>query len=334
MKQIWVNSIPYNKDIITTSLENGATGVLIENKDIKKVRELGRIMVISDKDGDLKIGKDVHIIEIKNKQDEEQAAAMSKRSIVIVKTTDWTIIPLENLIAQGGEIFASVSSEKEALTALEVLEKGVAGILIDQKDPKKVRKILTSAMSFSSEKYSLEEVVIKSVEPLGLSDRVCIDTTTNMKKGEGMLTGNSASCLFLVHSESIDNPYVEARPFRVNAGAVHAYILTPGNKTRYLSELKSGNSVLIVNQKGETFISYVGRVKIEKRPMLLVNAAEQKGDKDYSVVLQNAETIRLTRKNGTPVSVVHLKKGDKVLAYIETQGRHFGVKIQETITEN
>ena len=29
-----------------------------------------------------------------------------------------------------------------------------------------------------------------------------------------------------------------------------------------------------------------------------------------------------------------LKKGDKVLTYIETQGRHFGVKIQETITEN
>ncbi len=332
MKQIWVSCIPYNKDIVTTSLENGATGIIVKSEDIKKVKELGRIMIISEKDSDLKFNKDVFIIEIKNKKDEQRAAGISKNNVVIVKTTDWTIIPLENLIAEGGKIFASVKNEKEAVTALEVLEKGVTGIVIYEQDAVKVKNILKKAAAFSTEKYRLEEVIIKDITPLGLSDRVCIDTTTNMKKGEGMLTGNSASCLFLVHSESLDNPYVDARPFRVNAGAVHAYILTPGNKTKYLSDLKSGSNILVVNHKGETFISYVGRVKIEKRPMLLVKAEYNK--KSYSIVLQNAETIRLTQKKGKSVSVVHLKKGDKVLAYIETQGRHFGVKIQETITEN
>ena len=45
---------------------------------------------------------------------------------------------------------------------------------------------------------------------------------------EGILVGNTASGFFLVHSESIDNPYVASRPFRGNAGAVHAYTLAPG----------------------------------------------------------------------------------------------------------
>ena len=56
-----------------------------------------------------------------------------------------------------------------------------------------------------------------------MGDRACLDTCTQMSPGEGMLVGNTASGFFLIHSESIENPYVAARPFRVNAGAVDAY---------------------------------------------------------------------------------------------------------------
>jgi len=52
-----------------------------------------------------------------------------------------------------------------------------------------------------------------------------------------------------------------------------------------------------------------------------------------SAILQNAETIRLTQPNGKPISVVELKKGSKVLAFLEEAGRHFGMKVDETITE-
>ena len=41
----------------------------------------------------------------------------------------------------------------------------------------------------------------------------------------------------------------------------------------------------------------------------------------------------LTRPGGEPISITHLTPGDRVLAYIEESGRHFGVKIEETITE-
>jgi len=146
-----------------------------------------------------------------------------------------------------------------------------------------------------------------------------------------MLIGNSSSGLFLVHSESVKNPYVAPRPFRVNAGPVHAYVKVPGGKTRYLSELKSGDEVTVINHKGNSQRSVIGRTKIEKRPLMLIEA--ECGGKVISTILQNAETIRLTQPNGKPVSVVELKKGSKVLAFLEEAGRHFGMKIEETITE-
>ena len=43
---------------------------------------------------------------------------------MIVTTSDWTVIPLENLVAQSDQIIATVKNVKEAELALHVLEKG------------------------------------------------------------------------------------------------------------------------------------------------------------------------------------------------------------------
>ena len=55
--------------------------------------------------------------------------------------------------------------------------------------------------------------------------------------------------------------------------------------------------------------------------------------REIATILQNAETIRLTRANGEAVSIVTLQPGDEVLVALEETGRHFGHKIQETILE-
>ncbi|RLB26360.1 MAG: 3-dehydroquinate synthase II, partial [Deltaproteobacteria bacterium] len=130
---------------------------------------------------------------------------------------------------------------------------------------------------------------------------------------------------------SLENPYVSPRPFRVNAGPVHAYVMVPGGKTRYLSELGAGDRVLAVSANGENMELLVGRIKIERRPLLLINAMGPDGP--VGTIVQNAETIRLVGAQGEAISVVQLKPGDKVLGYVEEAGRHFGHKIQETITE-
>jgi 3-dehydroquinate synthase II len=152
-----------------------------------------------------------------------------------------------------------------------------------------------------------------------------------MAPGQGMLIGNASDAFYLVQSESEENPYVAARPFRVNAGPVHAYILNPEGKTKYLSELKTGDDVLVVNHDGSTQIAAIGRCKIERRPLILV--AAEVGGKKVSTILQNAETIRLVQPGGKSASVASLKKGTEVLIHREAGGRHFGMKIEETLQE-
>jgi len=330
MKQVWLDCRNWKKDLVTTAIESGVDAVLVNSGDVGKVRALGLITVISDADdSDRKLGRDVLEITIKNKKDEESVSSLVKET-AIVESEDWTIIPLENIIAQGAKVVFPVTSREEAGVALTILETGVWGVLIRTDNPAVVKEITSFAKGIGSQ-LAIREFTIKDVQKVSMGDRVCIDTITDMKPGEGMLIGNYSNAFFLVHSESVENPYVEPRPFRVNAGAVHAYILMPGGKTKYLDELKTGDEILIVNSRGETFISTVGRLKIEKRPML--NIVADVAGKDVSLILQNAETIRLTRPSGEPVSVVQLSQGDKVLGYTEEGGRHFGFKIKETINE-
>jgi 3-dehydroquinate synthase II len=57
------------------------------------------------------------------------------------------------------------------------------------------------------------------------------------------------------------------------------------------------------------------------------------GEVEGAVFLQNAETIRLVRPGGKPASVVALAPGDTVLCRLDEAGRHFGMRIKETIRE-
>ena len=329
MKKVWVRAIPWDKNVVTTALESGADGIMVPKGFSEKVKALGIITTIAE-DGDLKLNEDVYEWTIKGKEDEAKIVQLAKTGMVIVRTQDWTIIPLENLIAQTGGLMAEVNDEKEAQTALGVLEKGVDGILVTTTNLNEIKKIMAIARR-DSEQVSLVCAKIRKVEPVSMGDRVCVDTCTAMNVGEGMLVGNSSQAFFLVHSESIENPYVAPRPFRVNAGPVHAYVKVLGGKTRYLSELRAGDEVMVVDFKGQAQPAVVGRVKIEKRPLILIEG-EAEGEV-FSIILQNAETIRLTASDGNPVSVVDLKKGSEVLVSLEEAGRHFGIKIEESIQE-
>jgi len=304
MRKIWVRVDPWDKKMVTTALEGGADGIMVPQGFSEKVKELGRIQTISE-DGDLKLGEDVVFFSIKSGEDEEKIVKLSHNKRVILECSDWTIIPLENLIAKGAKVIAQVRN---------VIE---------------LKKVL-SWFGSEGDKISLRAAEIVEIRPVGMGDRVCVDTCTSMGMGQGMLVGNSSSALFLIHAESISNPYVSPRPFRVNAGPVHSYTRIPGEKTMYLSELSAGDRVLIVDFKGNTTVGIVGRLKIEKRPLMLVKAVFD--GKEITCIVQNAETIRLTDPEGKALSVVSLVPGDKVLVALEEGGRHFGIKIKESIT--
>lgn len=329
MRKIWVKIDPWDKDMVTTAIEGGADGVMLPSGCSEKVKALGRIETIAE-DGDIKPGKDVVTFGITGSRDEAEIERLCREKQVILECADWSVIPLENLIARGAAVIAQVFSLEEAQTAFGILEKGVDHILYCPKNPPELKKALERLRS-KADQIPLDMAEIMEVRPVGMGDRVCVDTCTEMKTGEGMLVGNASHALFLVHAESVENPYVAPRPFRVNAGAVHAYTRVPGGKTRYLSELAAGDPVLIINHKGEASAATVGRLKIEKRPLMLIKAGV--GGREISTIVQNAETIRLTTPEGNPASVVSLRPGDRVLVALEDSGRHFGMKIDETITE-
>jgi 3-dehydroquinate synthase II len=243
---------------------------------------------------------------------------------------DWTVIPLENILAQRGNVMVEVANADQARTVLETLEKGADGVVLDTDDINEVKKTV-NMVHVSLPQVQLLEAEVTSTSAVGMGDRVCVDTCNNMVPGEGMLIGNASSGFFLVQAEVTENPYVETRPFRVNAGPIHAYVLSSGGKTRYLSELKVGEEVMVVNHEGQARPGYVGRCKIERRPLMLIKAKAQ--GQEISTMVQNAETIRLVQPGGQSVSVASVKPGTKLLVHLAEAGRHFGMKIEETIEE-
>ena len=265
----------------------------------------------------------------------EEAARDADYTIVVGE--DWSIIPLENLIARIGEetdLVAGVQTAEEAHTAFETLELGADAVLLDTDDPDEIRRTVDARDATDRESLDLVTATVTAVEEVGSADRVCVDTGSLMEHDEGMLVGSMSRGLFFVHAETADSPYVASRPFRVNAGAVHAYVRTAGGETNYLSELRSGDEVQIVDTAGNTRETIVGRSKIEKRPMFRVQA-EVEGDGGTDVIetlLQNAETIKVATSEGRK-AVTDLQAGDEVLVCYEPVARHFGEAVEESIIE-
>ena len=285
---------------------------------------------------------------ISDKEDELRAIkwANSGVSFLVCTTTDWKIIPFENLIANIStldcQLYADVKSSLEEVDLLiHTLETGVDGVIFEPKtendlvDLKQLLKISSS--------INLEYATIESITPISEADRVCVDTSSMLRPGEGMLVGNTAKGFALVHAEVFESEFVNSRPFRVNAGDVSEYILVPdikndgsvGYRTNYLSELKAGDQALVCDVKGNTRIVSLGRVKIETRPMLLFKLTVKHDDENIPLIvtIQNAETVRVVDLNKKAISGTDLKVGDEIMVHVGPGATHFGTAIKETIIE-
>ncbi|ADD06362.1 3-dehydroquinate synthase, type II [Natrialba magadii ATCC 43099] len=285
-----------------------------------------------DGDKDIDRGAYVRILDTEYEAFAEAAAEEGEYTIVIGE--DWTIIPLENLIARIGEetdLIAGVTSAEEAKTAFETLELGSDAVLLDSDNPDEIRRTVEVRDEAERESLDLQYAEVTDVEQIGSADRVCVDTGSLLEHDEGMLVGSMSRGLVFVHAETAESPYVASRPFRVNAGAVHAYVRTPDGGTKYLSELQSGDEVQVVDTNGNTREAIVGRVKIEKRPMFRVALETDDGD-HIETLLQNAETIKVATGDGR-TAVTDLAAGDELLLYYEDTARHFGEAVEESIIE-
>jgi len=355
VQELWIElneSIPNHlKDGLLKSAAQVCDAIIVGARDIENARKIGAKIAASSGDCDidvLEVFDEKRVVELKKRgrvvavkvtvrerEDEEiviKAIELSS-DYVIVNCPNWKVIPLENIVAKTYgkcKLLAEVSCAKDAKLALETLELGADGIVLKTSG---VDELIETAAIVKKQalKVVLASAKIVDLKQIGIGARVCVDTCDLMKPGEGILVGCQSSGLFLIQAEVHENPHVETRPFRVNAGPVPLYVLSSPNKTRYLSELKAGDDILIVDREGKTRPSSIGRVKIEWRPMLLIEA-EREG-KRVKTIVQNAETIRMVTEEGSK-SVRELDQGDEVLVHIEEGGRHFGTLVkEETVIE-
>jgi 3-amino-4-hydroxybenzoic acid synthase len=253
----------------------------------------------------------------------------------VVRFADPTKIPLEIVLAaadqSAGQLVTVCKDLDEAAIVLDVLERGSDGVLLA---PAAADEVFALARLMEADPPSLRltTLTVDRIEHHGLGDRVCVDTCTHFAEDEGILVGSYSTGFILCCSETHPLPYMPTRPFRVNAGALHSYVLGPENRTNYLSELRSGSTTLAVNAEGRTRRVVVGRAKMESRPLLTITARSGDGVA-VSLTVQDDWHVRVLGPGGTVLNVTELRSGDELLGYLATDQRHVGFPIGEFCKE-
>ena len=282
---------------------------------------------------------DVSEIQIDGPSDQEEALSLiGLVPWLLVRCSDWTMVPLENLVAASRgtstRIAAAIDEEVELNGAAFALGGGVDAILVPG-------HLVNDAVTILGGKWDMEETQddgaiieearILSIEGAGVGERVCVDLTRRISDGQGMAVGSISGNLCLIHGETIQSDYVPTRPFRVNAGAIHSYALMADGKTKYLSELTSGDEVAILSSSGNKEKATVGRLKVETRPLLLIRF-EVPGS-EGQIVVQQAETVRLISPSKGVISVTQAKEGDKISILTDNRARHVGFALPAEVKE-
>lgn len=248
---------------------------------------------------------------------------------------DPTKIPLEIVIAaaagSSGSLITVAADPEEAEIIFGVLELGSDGVMMAPRAVGDAARLKAAART-DTPPLNLVELEVVSTAHVGMGERACVDTCTYFREDEGILVGSHSKGMVLCVSETHPLPYMPTRPFRVNAGAIHSYTLSQNSRTNYLSELQSGSKVLAVDTKGQTRLVTVGRVKIESRPLISIDAVSADGQQ-VNLILQDDWHVRVLGPGGVVLNSTELKTGDKLLGYLPTEDRHVGYPIDEFCLE-
>jgi 3-dehydroquinate synthase class II len=251
-KECWIRTD--DAQVVAAGLESfQPLTLLIDSSDLananaalKRWQKLGKIQAVLltsddtlvDESTGETIGRLCRISNAKDLADVQSAMQkqiLDDRQVLLVEASDWTIIPAENLVAasqnRSGKLFGIASDAAAARVLLEALEVGVDGVVLAPSNPAEVRSLATYLDNRARENLGAVEAYqtakVVEIRPVGMGDRACIDLAESLHPGEGILVGSWAKGLFLVHSECEDSGgWINARPFRVNAGPVSRVVLS------------------------------------------------------------------------------------------------------------
>lgn len=257
---------------------------------------------------------------------------------LFLRFKDPTNIPLELVIASLQSSKTVLIKEiaqgdvEDAIVTLGVMEMGADGVLFNPSSHENLDQFLKKLAGVGQSRLELSVGEVTSSRPIGMGHRSCIDLATLFTESEGMLVGSTSQGGILCCPEVFYLPYMDLRPFRVNAGAVHSYVYNFNNRTDYMTELRAGSPVMIVDTNGKPRPAFVGRMKTEVRPLRLIEV-EFQDNKRVNVLLQDDWHVRVFSDEGKPRNITELKRGDKLLGWVSEPGRHVGIKVSENIVE-
>ncbi|WSC93870.1 3-dehydroquinate synthase II [Streptomyces sp. NBC_01754] len=282
---------------------------------------------------DTEFGRHVEIVDAQSLETACLSARTEPWSLLDFR--DPTKIPLEIVIAAAagcdGTIVTTAADVEEARIIFGVLELGSDGVLMPARTVGDATALRQAAGTTGGE-IPLVELEVTATAHIGMGERACVDTCSYLGKDEGILVGSHSKGMILCVSETHPLPYMPTRPFRVNAGAIHSYTVSHHGRTHYLSELVAGSKVLAVDTKGRTRVVSVGRVKIETRPLISVDAVAPNGQ-TVNLILQDDWHVRVLGPGGSVLNSTELRPGDKVLGHLPTADRHVGYPIDEFCRE-
>jgi 3-amino-4-hydroxybenzoic acid synthase len=263
----------------------------------------------------------------------------SRHSFLMIRFRDPTNIPLELVIASLQATATVLIKEiaahdvEDALVTLGVMEVGADGVMYSPSDHAHLDLVLAGLDAQDAPATAISTGTVIRAVPVGMGYRSCIDLCTLFSPTEGMLIGSTSQGGILCCPEVFFLPYMELRPFRVNAGAVHSYVYNTDNRTDYMTELRGGSSVMISDIHGRVRRAPVGRMKTEIRPLRLIEV-EFAGGERVNAIMQDDWHVRIFSADGKPLNITELRPGDRVLGHVAQPGRHVGIKVDEHIVES
>jgi 3-amino-4-hydroxybenzoic acid synthase len=276
------------------------------------------------------------LVEVMDAPSLDAACASARvEPYTVIDFRDPTKIPLEIVLAAAagakGSIITVAADPDDAAVIFGVLEHGSDGVLMAPARLGQVSRLKATA-GRRPVPVDLVELTVVATTPVGMGERACVDTCSYLRPDEGLLVGSYSKGMVLCVSETHPLPYMPTRPFRVNAGAIMSYTMAEGGRTRYLSELVAGSTVLAVDVRGNTRTVVVGRTKIESRPLLSVDAVGPDGRR-VNLILQHDWHVRVLGPGGRVLNCTRLQPGDTVLGYLPDADRHVGHPIDELCHE-
>jgi 3-dehydroquinate synthase II/3-amino-4-hydroxybenzoic acid synthase len=344
----WATRIPVGMDMVVAcgALEELATaGELRERRPASPEGPSGRVIVAAEDHAVLDEARTRGFPTCLRAYVDDRESLLesihsgSAHAYVVVRFRDPTNIPLELVIAslQATETILVKEITKDddvddAVVTLGVMEVGADGVLYSPVTHATYEALASRLKGRAEPRVALEPATVMRSEPIGMGYRSCIDLATLFSDTEGMLVGSTSQGAIFCCPEVFFLPYMELRPFRVNAGAVHSYVYNQDNRTDYMTELRAGSPVMVVDASGAARRAAVGRMKTEVRPLRLIEIEFASGQR-ANIIMQDDWHVRIFSADAKPLNITELKPGDKVLGHIAKPGRHVGISVDEHIVE-